>query len=110
MHGRDVFVQRAQRHEKTVEGTGGCFAFADLLSKLVQASSVSLDLTGEREAVSGVQITRVRIQTSQLTQLTLDVVIQVLETVQWWKVTVGVFFYMPKYDLKCFSGQIIINN
>lgn len=80
MHSSDVFIQRAQRHEKTVEGASGRFAFADLLSKLVQASSVSFDLTGEREAVSGVQITGVRVQTGQLTQLTLDVVIQVLET------------------------------
>lgn len=88
---RDVFIHSAQGHEEAVEGASGCFTLADLLTELIQAGLVSVDLPRQREAVSGVQIRRFGVQTGHLVQLALDVLIK----------------FLLKNETKCYDAQNI---
>lgn len=73
-----VLLHGAQGHEETVQGASGCLALPDLLSELVQTGSVGLHLPSQREEFSGVKDAGFRVQSGQLVQLTLNVVIQFL--------------------------------
>lgn len=73
-----ILLHSSQGHEETVEGASGCLALPDLLAELVQAGSVGLDLTGQREELSGVKDAGLGVQSGQLVQLTLNVVVQFL--------------------------------